>query len=116
VLTFFIAGLLYLLCFEHVDNLGAYIASRPETGLLIPSDYKSLTVTTTSAFHDLFQGMKRIGSRLVLVLDLLLCGPFMVAQTGQVPAEYTFILVRAFPHDTSADFASVLFHFSASRM
>jgi hypothetical protein len=24
VLTFFIAGLLYLLCFEHVDNLGAY--------------------------------------------------------------------------------------------
>ena len=28
VLTFFIAGLLYLLCFEHVDNLGAYTASR----------------------------------------------------------------------------------------
>jgi len=24
VLTFFIAGLLYLLCLEHVDNLGAY--------------------------------------------------------------------------------------------
>src|SRR5438309_6649209 len=24
VLTFFIAGLLYLLCFKHVDNLGAY--------------------------------------------------------------------------------------------
>jgi len=37
VLTFFIAGLLYLLCFEHVDNLGAYTASRPETGLLSPS-------------------------------------------------------------------------------
>jgi hypothetical protein len=36
VLIFFIAGLLYLLCFEHVDNLGAY--SIPlETGLLIPS-------------------------------------------------------------------------------
>ena len=33
VLTFFIAGLLYLLCLEHVDNLGAYTASRPETGL-----------------------------------------------------------------------------------
>src|SRR5579871_913740 len=29
VLTFFIAGLLYLLCLEHVDNLGAYTASRP---------------------------------------------------------------------------------------
>jgi hypothetical protein len=39
MLIFFIAGLLYLLCFEHVDNLGAYTASRPETGLLIPSDY-----------------------------------------------------------------------------
>jgi hypothetical protein len=34
VLTFFIAGLLYLLCFEHVDNLGAY-SIPPETGLLI---------------------------------------------------------------------------------
>jgi hypothetical protein len=36
VLIFFIAGLLYLLCFEHVDNLGAY-SIPPETGLLIPS-------------------------------------------------------------------------------
>jgi hypothetical protein len=36
-LTFFIAGLLYLLCFEHLDNLGAYSASRLENGLLIPS-------------------------------------------------------------------------------
>ena len=26
---------------EHVDNLGAYTASRPETGLLIPSGYIS---------------------------------------------------------------------------
>jgi len=24
---------------EHVDNLGAYTASRPETGLLIPSGF-----------------------------------------------------------------------------
>jgi hypothetical protein len=38
VLIFFIAGLLYLLCFEHVDNLGAY-SIPSETGLLIPSDY-----------------------------------------------------------------------------
>src|SRR5207249_2502761 len=37
VLTFFIVGLLYLLCFEHVDNLGAY-SIPSETGLLIPSD------------------------------------------------------------------------------
>jgi hypothetical protein len=36
VLTFFIAGLLYLLCFEHVDNLGAY-SIPSETGILIPS-------------------------------------------------------------------------------
>jgi hypothetical protein len=36
VLLFFIAGLLYLLRFERVDNLGAY-SIPPETGLLIPS-------------------------------------------------------------------------------
>ena len=40
VLTFFIAGLLYLLRFERVDNLGAY-SIPPETGLLIPSVYNS---------------------------------------------------------------------------
>jgi len=40
VLTFFIAGLLYLLCFEHVDNLGAY-SIPSETGLLIPSVYNN---------------------------------------------------------------------------
>jgi len=28
----------FYLCLEHVDNLGAYTASRPETGLLISSD------------------------------------------------------------------------------
>src|SRR5215469_15394836 len=38
VLTFFIAGLLYLLCFKHVDNLGAY-SIPSETGLLIPSGF-----------------------------------------------------------------------------
>src|SRR5205814_9881715 len=31
----------FYLCFEHVDNLGAYTASRPETGLLIPSVFAS---------------------------------------------------------------------------
>jgi hypothetical protein len=40
VLTFFIAGLLYLLCLKHVDNLGAY-SIPSETGLLIPSDCNS---------------------------------------------------------------------------
>src|SRR5260370_41067117 len=43
VLTFFIAGLLYLLCFEHVDNLGAY-SIPSETGLLIPSVFDSSVV------------------------------------------------------------------------
>src|SRR5205807_10188495 len=40
VLLFFIAGLLYLLCLKHVDNLGAY-SIPSETGLLIPSGYNS---------------------------------------------------------------------------
>jgi len=41
VLTFFIAGLLYLLRFERVDNLGAH-RIPPETGLL-PSGYINCT-------------------------------------------------------------------------
>ena len=40
VLIFFIAGLLYLLRFERVDNLGAY-SIPSETGLLIPSGYNN---------------------------------------------------------------------------
>jgi hypothetical protein len=38
VLIFFIAGLLYLLRFKRVDNLGAY-SIPSETGLLIPSGF-----------------------------------------------------------------------------
>jgi hypothetical protein len=38
VLIFRIAGLLYLLRFERVDNLGAYRIPS-ETGFLIPSGY-----------------------------------------------------------------------------
>ena len=45
VLLFFIAGLLYLLRFEHVDNWRAYRIPS-ETGLLIPSDYKSYRAPT----------------------------------------------------------------------
>ena len=40
LVIFFIAGLLYLLRFKRVDNLGAY-SIPSETGLLIPSDYGS---------------------------------------------------------------------------
>ena len=42
VLFFFIAGLLYLLRFERVDNLGAY-SIPSETGLLIPSVFNKLS-------------------------------------------------------------------------
>jgi hypothetical protein len=40
LLTFFIVGLLYLLRFERVDNLGAY-SIPSKTGPLIPFDYVS---------------------------------------------------------------------------
>lgn len=47
--------------------------------------------------------MKQIHSRLVLVA-LAACCSLLMRQTGQAqgPAEYTFILVRAFPHDSAA--------------
>ena len=47
--------------------------------------------------------MKRICSRLVLVA-LVACCPLLLRLTGraQGPTEYTFLLIRAFPHDTSA--------------
>jgi len=47
VLIFFIAGLLYLLRFERVDNLGTY-SIPSDTGLLIPSDYVGRRVTKPS--------------------------------------------------------------------
>ena len=48
--------------------------------------------------------MKRICSRLVLVLGLFACCPFLMGKNGQAeaPREYSFILIHAFPHDTSA--------------
>jgi glutamine cyclotransferase len=48
--------------------------------------------------------MNRICSRLVLVSGLLVCCPSPVGQTSQAqgPAEYTFAVIRAFPHDSSA--------------
>jgi hypothetical protein len=49
------AGLLYLLCLEHVDNLGAYSASRPETGLLIPSGNNSGLLELRVLGFGLFQ-------------------------------------------------------------
>src|SRR5205823_12366395 len=55
VLIFFIAGLLYLLRFERVDNLGAY-SIPSDTGLLIPSDcnsyrIESFATLTRSGLH-----------------------------------------------------------------
>ena len=57
VLLFFIAGLLYLLRFERVDNLGAY-RIPPETGLLIPSVYNSQSGRETLRGHS----QQKIGS------------------------------------------------------
>jgi uncharacterized membrane protein YraQ (UPF0718 family) len=45
MLTSFIAGLLFYLCLEHVDNLGAYTASRPESVLIITSDFSRWFLT-----------------------------------------------------------------------
>src|SRR5271169_6576907 len=53
----------FYLCFEHVDNLGAYTASRPETGLLIPSDYNN------------HRGKRRSFQRKVLVMLVLRVRP-----------------------------------------
>jgi hypothetical protein len=52
VLTFFIAGLLYLLRFERVDNLGAY-SIPSETGLLPRKPKPLWEVTGLSSFHRL---------------------------------------------------------------
>src|SRR5207248_11164865 len=49
VLTFFIAGLLYLWCLKHVDNLGAY-SIPSETGLLIPSVNNSYSYRGNNPF------------------------------------------------------------------
>ena len=48
--------------------------------------------------------MNRICSRLGFVFGLLVSCPFLVGQNSppKVPAEYTFTLIRAFHHDTSA--------------
>lgn len=48
--------------------------------------------------------MKRISSRLVFALTLLAGYPILMRQTAkaQAPAEYTFVLIHSFPHDTSA--------------
>jgi hypothetical protein len=54
----FIAGLLYL-CFEHVDNLGAY-SIPSETGLLIPSVLGHCSVRVGSTIKKFIQN--RVGT------------------------------------------------------
>jgi glutamine cyclotransferase len=51
--------------------------------------------------------MKKTFSRLVILVLLLRCGPFLTGQafhqvSANAPPEYTFTIVRVFPHDTSA--------------
>jgi hypothetical protein len=73
VLTFFIAGLLYLCASEHVDNLGAYTASRPETGLLIPSDCDSDLVSELSFAPKMLLSRLTLGRVVVAWLVFLWC-------------------------------------------
>src|SRR5579864_5794731 len=49
----------FYLCLEHVDNLGAYTASRPETGLLISSVCDSLRLLPAAATLSIIGGVKR---------------------------------------------------------
>jgi hypothetical protein len=65
VLTFFIAGLLYLLCFEHVDNLGAY-SIPSETGLLIPSGFANCIATMSLMKGTTFTSNAALGLSLML--------------------------------------------------
>jgi hypothetical protein len=70
---------------EHVDNLGAYTASRPETGLLIPSGYIRLrlllgnrrTDFTPCLFYNALDNrtapsiLAVLGTRLLLSAEIL---------------------------------------------
>jgi glutamine cyclotransferase len=50
-----------------------------------------------------FPGMNQICLRLVSIFGLLVSCTFLGQNSqAQVPAEYTFTLIKAFPHDTSA--------------
>jgi len=51
VLIFFTAGLLYLLRFERVNNLGAY-SIQSETGLLIPSVIINYQMRTSASLSE----------------------------------------------------------------
>jgi glutamine cyclotransferase len=51
--------------------------------------------------------MREILSRLIVLFLLIGCCPFLIGQTSRQvsanpPPEYTFAIVRVFPHDTSA--------------
>ena len=64
MLTFFIAGLLYLLCLEHVDNLGAYTASRRRPPIPFPKDSQQLPKRLSTSLHnDLFAPGKKKGPK-----------------------------------------------------
>jgi|HubBroStandDraft_6_1064221.scaffolds.fasta_scaffold958388_1 hypothetical protein len=80
VLIFFIAGLLFYLRLEHVDNLGAYSSSRPETGLLIPSVYDSHA--QRCEFCEYSAGMRKAKIAAALIISGVLSLPIIsVAQT-----------------------------------
>ena len=72
--------------------------------LATPVNYR-LTADRSAQRDNLVEShrMKQISLRLVL-LSLIGCCPLMLRETlqAQGPAEYTFIPIIAFPHDTSA--------------
>src|ERR1700693_6213492 len=73
VLIFFIAGLLYLLCLKHVDNLGDY-SIPSETGLLIPSVIVSCTHDPVNERYGLTElGLQYSNSRRMGRLREALC-------------------------------------------
>jgi glutaminyl-peptide cyclotransferase len=55
--------------------------------------------------------MKRIFSRLVVVFLLTAWRPFLIGQASpKTPSEYTFAVVRVFPHDTTAYTQGLTYH------
>src|SRR6476659_8738403 len=85
VLVFFIAGLLYRLCFEHVDNLGAY-SIPPETGLLIPSVLNSYDPICGGLVSNLM--IQRLIAAVAVSVLIACCSMFLYSQLLRKRAQF----------------------------
>jgi hypothetical protein len=85
VLTFFIAGLLYRLCFEHVNNLGAY-SIPPETGLLIPSVLNSYDPICGGLVSNLM--IQRLIAAVAVSVLIACCSMFLYSQLLRKRAQF----------------------------